>query len=398
MITINKKARLKDIFKLAGTPGYLIIGYYIIQFLFARQKSDATTIDSSAIVFALYSMLCMFYGLKELNRNNYSKEFRNKMLTATPLKWFISYTFICLISALWSSSLPLSAYRAVECFGIMIIITAALKVLSEKTNVEGIIQWSICFTFILLIFTSVSIFIRYGDIYSITYSCQFPSTIFFFFALYKSPNLIIKIFICGLALMSGSTAAFMGIALGFVSLLFGNRKYKFIGIFLFIFICILSIIIGFDNILNSTIFYERGGFDFENMSGRDKIWTNTLEQTFKEGKEWLGYGFFAGERSFAVKWIGEQVIGMHNGYLSAFVGTGILGLIFFSIFMISITLSTLSNKIPTRYKAVLIASIIVINVHTFGNPGLGFRVYAAWIPSMLIVNIICTFLILKHKK
>lgn len=397
MKATKNEIKIKELIQLAGIPGYLLIGFYIVQFIFARQKLDATAIDGSAIIFASYAMLCTFWGLKELTQNNYDKKFRNNILFKTPLKWFIYYTFFCFISAIWSSSFALSAYRAIECFGMMIIMVAAMKVLSERTNQKGMVLWCVTYAFIILLFLSISTYFKTNNIYLVFYGCQFPSTIFFFLALYNSPNLLIKIFICGLALLSGSTTGYIGIALGLISLLFGNQKYKFIGIILLIILTITSLIIGFDNILNHTVFYERGGFSFENMSGRNVIWMNAIEQMIKDGKFLTGYGFFAGERTFAVQWIGPQVIGMHNGYLSAYVGTGIIGFILFTIFMIRITLLTLSKKISLNFKATCIASIIIINIHTFGNPGLGFRVYGAWMPSMLMVSLICALYSLKNK-
>lgn len=393
---VNKKIKLKEIFKLAGTPGYLLLGYYVVQFVFERQKLDATAIDGSAIVFALYAMICTFVGIKELNKNKYSKFWGRKILFATPLKWFIYYTCFCFISAIWSSSLALSAYRAIECIGMVVIMAAAMKVLSERTNQTGMVLWCVTYAFLMILFISAITLWNSGNIYLLLYRCQFPSTIFFFLALYNAPNLIIRLFICIVALFCQSTTGYIGITLGLVSLLYGNKKYRTIGIILFVFIVIVSYFIGFENIMNNTVFASKGGFDYHNMSGRDVVWENALNQVFSDNKEWTGYGFVAGERNFAVEWIGPQVIGMHNGYLSALVGTGIIGFILFSIFMISITLSTLTNKIPAKYKSLCIASIIVVNIHTFGNPGLGFRVYGTWMPAMLIVILICSLITYKR--
>lgn len=395
MLIPNNKTKLKDIFKLAGLPGYLLLGYYVIQFAFARQKLDATAIDGSAIVFASYAMLCTYIGLKELSKNKYSRQFRKKILWNTPLKWFIYYTCFCFISALWSSSFALSAYRAVECFGMLIIMSAAMKVLSENTNKKGIVLWCVTFAFLMLLFTCITSLWQTKNINIMLYVCQFPSTIFFFLALYNAPNNIIRGFICIIALLCKSTTGYMGIAFGLISLLFGNSKYRILGIILLITIGVASYFIGFENLLNNTVFASKGGFDYNNMSGRDVVWSNALQQMFLNHKEWSGYGFVAGERDFAVKWIGPQVIGMHNGYLSAFVGTGIIGFLLFTIFMIKISLQAISRKMPAEFKSLCIASIIVINLHTFANPGLGFRVYGTWMPAMLLVNLICTLTIKK---
>ena len=94
---------------------------------------------------------------------------------------------------------------------------------------------------------------------------------------------------------------------------------------------------------------------------------------------------------FARSLIGNQVIGMHNGFLSAYVGTGIIGLVLFSLFMLKTFFLPIRGNIPKSYKTVLIASMCVVLIHTLGNPGLGFRVYGTWMPAMYIVVLTIAF-------
>ena len=76
---------------------------------------------------------------------------------------------------------------------------------------------------------------------------------------------------------------------------------------------------------------------------------------------------------------------MHNGFLSAFVGTGYIGLLFFSLFILGYARSVFFSPIPKQYKALLMATFFCVFVHTLGNPGLGFRVYGTWMPAMYFV-------------
>ena len=48
----REKFSIKETFKLAGKPGFLLIGYYIIQVAFARQRSDMGAVDASAAFLA----------------------------------------------------------------------------------------------------------------------------------------------------------------------------------------------------------------------------------------------------------------------------------------------------------------------------------------------------------
>ena len=155
--------------------------------------------------------------------------------------------------------------------------------------------------------------------------------------------------------------------------------------------------------MNQTIFASKGGvlvdgeIDPNKTSGRSNVWELAIRKITEENHLYYGYGFVAGETVFARRIQGPMVIGMHNGFLSALIGTGLFGLITFALFMVQTSVSPFNRKIPNKYKTVLIASLCVILVHTVGNPGLGFRVYGTWMPAMYIVMLINGFYI-KYTK
>ena len=147
--------------------------------------------------------------------------------------------------------------------------------------------------------------------------------------------------------------------------------------------------------MNNTVFASKGGvlvngrIDENKTSGRDKLWNIVIEQIEDDGCLMTAYGFVVGEMIFARGLIGLQVIGLHNGFLSALVGTGLIGFVFFVIFIVSYVFLAFKKCVPKEYKSVLIASMCVVCMHTTGNPGLGFRVYGTWMPAMFIVMLNC---------
>ena len=396
---MKQGTKVLEIIKQGGLPGYILIGYYAVMLAISRTKGNMTTVDSSAIISALYSLGGGYYSFLYLMKKPERKIFFTQIIHRTPLKWFIIYTIFCGISSLWSINFAISAYRTAECLGILILMIATIENLLENTDIKGVLIWGAVYATITIAIKFIS---SYPPIAAALYSSQMPATIFFYLAFLYAPRWYFKWPLIVIALMCKSTTGYIGIALGLCSFMFGKTKYKILGITIFIGICIAISITGIDKFLNNTIFAAKGGA-IENgqlisskTSGRDILWENALIKMKNEGHQLYGYGFVAGEMTLVRELIGNQVIGMHNGYLSAYVGTGLIGLIFFSLFMLKYALLTFNKKIPKQFKQILIALMCAVMIHTFANPGLGTRVYATWIPAMFVVVITCTIYI-KNK-
>lgn len=386
----REKFSIKETFKLAGKPGFLLIGYYIIQFAFARQRSDMGAVDASAAVFALYALGCGLYSIRLLCKG-INKRFLNWVFLKSPIKWFGFYTLLCLVSSLWSSNVMLSAYRAVECTGFLLLNMAVICTLIHRCAFRQVMLWSVTYAFLNILFTfGVGL---NGGLSLALYNSQFPSTIFFYLAFYLAPTKYMKYPMMAVAFLCKSVTGYAGMALGMCSLMFGNRKYRALGVVLGLGIFIAVSTMGVDDFLNQTLFASKGGamvdgqLDEGKTSGRTRIWGETEEIIQSQGRQWIGFGFVVGEMMLARLIIGGQVIGMHNGFLSAYVGTGYIGLFLFSIFILSVLWLAFRNHIPKEYRAVLIACVCVILFHTYGNPGLGFRVYGTWMPAMFVITL-----------
>lgn len=385
----KSKYNLIETYKYADKSGFLLLGYFIVKIVFSRGKTDISAVDGSAVVFAFYAMLCGFYAWNDLHRDASSKAFFKLLLSKSPMKWFVLYSILCFISCLWSPFLVLTAYRAVECIGMMLIIASTIKTLVLKCSYQEIMQW--CATYVFLVVLLSFMGGLTSGIGIALYSCQFPATIFFYLAFYYAPTFYNRYFVMTVAVLCKSVTGYVGMTLGMVSLLFGNAKYRVMAVIIGVGLIAAFSTYGVEEVLNSTIFASKGGvlvdgqIDDNKTSGRNDVWEKATATVIEENKEWIGYGFVAGETMMARRIINVTVIGMHNGFLSAYVGTGIIGFVLFSLFMLNAFILTFKNKIPKDYRPPLIACILTLMVHTYGNPGLGFRVYGTWMPAMFII-------------
>lgn len=382
---------IKKIYDVAGIPGKLLIGYNIVLTVFARTKADAGAIDFAAVIFAGYALGAGLYCYRLLGKNSESSAFCKFLVYKSPILFFVLYTSWCFISAIWSPNMALTAYRSVECMGLLMVIMATIDQLIRKTDVHGLITWSVIYAFLTVMFDFISGLIKMNLDYGL-YHAQFTATIFFFLAFYYSPKKWIKYPMILIALLCKSATGYCGMAAGMIaSLLAGNKKQRKWGLVLATGIVVATMLVGYDTLLNNTVFISKnevmkdGQFDMEKTSGRDKIWETAINRVESDGKRWTGYGFVAGETYFTYSYIGTNVIGLHNGFLSAYVGTGVIGFVLFALFMLGYVRNTFYKGFSGSLRALLIASMFLVLVHTLGNPGLGFRVYGTWMPAMYIV-------------
>ena len=399
MISLYKE--LKRVLELAEMPGWLLLGYYLVQLLFARQKADSTSIDGSAIIFAGYALGAGLLSLRDLKRDEFGQLYYKVLFHKTCILWFVLYTLLCAISSLWSPHFVLTAYRSVECIGLLLVNAATIKNLLKNCDSDGIMLWSFSYAFTMLLMIFLDGILKH-TLGTTLYVCQFPATIFFYLAFYYAPRLILKVPILLIALLCKSTTGYIGMAVGLVSLMFGKAKYRLLGIGVAVLIVAAVSSIGIEGVLNNTVFLTKKGvlnngeFDVSKSSGRTILWERAINAVARENRQWYGYGFVVGETSFAKRVIGNQVIGLHNGLLSAYVGTGYIGLFIFVLFLLGYMKIPFEKSIPKQYKMVLIATMCCVFFHTIANPGLGFRVYGTWMPAMYIIMLTIGFQI-KYK-
>lgn len=385
---------IKSILTSGGIPGYFLIGYYLVQAIFERGKIDAAAIDANAVIFMGYSFICLGIGTYFLYfKKSALINVENRFFFNTPLIWFIAYTALGLISAIWSIQYQLTIYRAIESLAMLFLMMATIKELVAK-GIPTVIQWSIHYIFIVIIIRFLQFFLLRGESIHLTIgysgalqSAQMIAPVFFFLGVSHAGKWYVRWTFIIFAVLSMATTGYIGMALGLLAFAFGDDKKKIIfSLFAYI-VLMLAILLGPEVILKNTVFIEKSAISMEHTSGRDQVWEMGFNW-FKE-KPFTGYGFVSGETYLIREGEGRiAVIGMHNSIMSALVGTGIFGAIFLLLFFIGMFKITFSRHIPLKYRPALIAIFLSAFVQSMGNPGIGFRVYGSWMAAMYVCVLI----------
>ena len=371
----------------AGICGWLLIARPIVYLIFSRRRdlNAYATVDASAFVFIIYAVMCFFFSLRELN--NKEADFGRSLTYRSPLFWFVLYTVLGAISMLWSVNLELTGFRAFECFSMLTLIVAIIQKLFEQDDYDIIIRWTLLYVTVDIVFSLIRALSYTTDVMMLLQTSQMMSTVFFFMALYDTHKRWYHYFIWAMAIFSMSTTAYIGMALGCISLFWGKEKYRIhVLIGSIILGCVITII-GPYKFVKETVFFEKETISLHETSGRDKIMNVAVDALAQKPE---GYGFFAGEPYLLyAKRLGA--INGHNSLFSAAIGLGIPGIVLISMFFLGMFRIVLSRHIHAEYKPTLIGCFMVAFLHCMGNPGLGSRVFGSWLPVMFLCTLACGF-------
>lgn len=385
---------IKSILNSGGLPGYLLIGYWMVQAVFQRGKIDATAIDGAAIIFMLYTFVCLGVSSYSVffDKRIVVLNLEEKILFNTPVIWFIMYTVLGLVSAIWSLQYQLTIYRSIESLAMFLLMVATVKGLISK-GIPVLIQWTIYYVFFTIIIRFMGALsqgvgfgfsIGYGGVFQ---CAQMIAPVFFYLGVYHAEKWYVRWTFIIFSILSMSTVGYMGIALGLSTLAFGNTKLKTVAALIVFLLLIMVLLVGPKTLLKNTVFIEREDISMKNTSGRDQVWEMGY-RWFKE-RPFTGYGFTAGETYLIRNGEGRTyVIGMHNSIMSALVGVGVFGAVFLVLFFLGMFLITFSRHMPLKYRPALIAIFLSAFVQSMGNPGIGFRVYGSWMSAMYVCVLI----------
>lgn len=371
----------------AGICGWMLIARPVIYLIFSRRRdlNAYATVDASAFVFIIYAVMCFFFSLRELN--NKDAGFGRRLIYRSPLFWFVLYTILGAVSMLWSVNLELTGFRAFECFSMLALIIAIVQKLFEQDDFDIIIHWTLLYVTVDIVFSLIRALSYTTDVMMLLQTSQMMSTVFFFMALYDTHKRWYHYLILVMAIFSMSTTAYIGMALGCISLFWGKQKYR---IHVLIGAAILGctiLIVGPYKFVKETVFFEKETISLHETSGRDKIMNVAVDALLQKPE---GYGFFAGEPYLLyAKRLGA--INGHNSLFSAAIGLGIPGIVLISIFFLGMFRIVLSRYIHAEYKPSLIGCFMVAFLHCMGNPGLGSRVFGSWLPVMFLCMLVCGF-------
>ncbi|WP_282776963.1 O-antigen ligase family protein [Phaeodactylibacter xiamenensis] len=383
--------------KYGGLAGFLLYFNSILMLFLRRRREieEVATVDTSALIQIVYAMVCFLVGIAGFTSNKRVREIQLK----TPLKFLLGFHILALISTIWSVSPSLTGYRSFECIAYTLLIATALNNVIRKNGVEVLVKWVLFYATIAII-ASIIGRARLGgmDIFSLQtlFTEQMNSTPYFFFALLLPASFVSKALILSISIFSLSNTAYAGMGLGSYGLSSGNRWLKIIFFTSIILLIAFLSIYGVNAFLQNTLFYGKGGVGLEYTTGRNTIFEYSWEEAQK--RPFTGYGFVAGD-AFVINKRFQGVIGAHNGVLSSLLGMGYPGALLFILFLIKMFFLSKRRIFPSIYRSVFLGSVILLSVHTMGNPGLGTRVYGTWKPAVVIFTTICTvYLHFKRKE
>jgi len=383
------KNSIFSIWRYGGSCGILLLSRPLLYFLFSRKRSlnEYASVDTSAIIFILYSIIGFYYAYKELS--NEDSVFGRLILTHSPLIMFLIYTTLGIISMAWSVNMALTGYRAFECFAYILMIVATLNRLFSYEDNNLVIKWSLLFIIVDIFFAITQVAKSQFNLSYILEASQMMSTTFFFLALYITQKKWYNHFIMVMAIFSMSTVGYIGIAIGCISAFWITGKAKVFTLLIASILILVTISIGPYTILKETIFFDKQDISIHETSGRDHLMNATFDCLEKHP---LGLGFFAGEPY----WLYAKhfsAISAHNSLFSAAIAMGFVGLILMGLYLMGMAKIVFSKYIPIQYRPAMIGIFCVALMHCMGNPAIGSRVFAAWIPVSYAFILICAFYI-----
>lgn len=379
------KIGISKFLNIVGLPGAMLLVYHLLMLFLTRQRSfdDVGVVDVSATAQIILAIFAFFIAVREYLKNHFTRI----LVWKSPLKWLLFYGFWGMITTLWSVDPAMTVYRAFESIAFLLLLVAIISRLYKLLNIRQIIQWVMYYAVFVIIINLFKRWYAYGldlSVHTLLME-QMGSTPYFFLALLLPVGWLVKLMVLPISIFSLSNIAYVGMLLGTVALFKGNRRLRILFLIGFAAVLIAIFYFGFNQFLMNTVFYEKKGIGFEYTSGRNQIikygWNAILKQPF------TGYGFMSGE-TFIINEQFKGAIGAHNGLLSALLGGGFPAVFLFMMLFLQMSKTANSRYLPAQYKAVFLATVILITIHTMGNPGIGSRVYGTWIPSVMILTLI----------
>ena len=383
--------KLKSYIFACGLSSFFLLIHPLLIVIVSRGRNlnKSGYLDGSSFIQILFLSIILFYLLSFYLKNGLG--FTRMILFNSPLFFFLLYIVLCSISTFWSENPYLTFYRSIESFTFLLLIVTVIANLFQKYNLQDIISWTIFFAFWNL---TVDILYHLKLTGQLPFSIPFlPSRLFFplfiFIIFSFAKKTILKILTFLIIILGLSNKIFIGIALSFFSLAFGDfkNKIKFLGFIIFSIFLLFSF--GVEDLLLNTIFYGRDSIGLTDSSGRNHVWS----YLFKKGLEspLLGYGYVSGETLLLWMEFKRGVINAHNTILSAFLGTGLLGTLLICIFFVTTFLFLLREGFTLqKINDMVLSSLIMILIVSNSGPSIGGRVYGAWIPSIFLITFFIT--------
>jgi len=373
---------------------WIILFYPLFLFSISRQREleELYTIDTSAMVQIIANGLFGIYAIILLLR--FLPTFK-KYLFKKPLIWFLLYISLALFSVVWSDRPAYTLYRAAEVFIFLLLITYAMISLN---TIENMIKFQLFFGFILVVSWHFLNF-RYGlSLATMHDSLTSGAVIGIALLGWIAKGNIWRLFYITILLsiiLATSSATYLSLIFGMgIVLIFRKGKIRLFGVLFIVLIFSFVMLYGLNYL--DLIFWGKSEANIQTASGRIPVWQWVLEEIVPK-KPILGYSFGQGEaisRMFGLSSIGFRVIHMHNVAISALVNLGIIGFLFFILFIFDILKSILNIK-QFQWRVYYLAATFAIILNALSISSIAAPMSFGWIGHVLFFTMVSVVFINK---
>lgn len=378
---------LRLLIRQGGIAGYLLFLHSPLELATTRGRTEGyDTIDGSAMIQILYAAICGIYALRycAMPRNRGAV----RVLISNPVVFFLLYCILCGASALWSPKPVYTAFMAFQCMAFLMLIVVALCEVDRQCSLQDVIEWVMLWV-VWAMFWAITVKVRMLGVGAVVYPfalIKLLPGVSFFLGLYLCRRRLFGWIVVAFTILSLARSNYFGLVPGLLcGVLLGDRKAKMltVGCLGILTICILAF--GVEEVVQNTLFYGKEGIGWEYTTGRDKVFSLSWELSLD--RPIVGYGFVAGERDILLDSY-RAAISTHNMFFSAFMGVGFLGPVLLSLYFVGTLVVCLGRGVPGAWRFSFTATVFMVFTVSMTNPGLGGRVYGAWVPSVVVITAI----------
>ncbi len=378
---------LRLLIRQGGMAGYLLLLGEPLALVTTRQRAEGyDSVDGSAMIQIAYAFVCVLCAVRYLA----SPQNRGaaRILFRRPIVFFLLYCLLCGASALWSPNPVYTAFMAFQCMAFLMLIVVALCEVDRQCSTQDVVEWVMLWG-IWAMFWAITVKVRMLGVGAVVYPFALIKLLpgaFFFLGLYLCRRRLFGWIVVAFTILSLARSNYFGLVPGLLcGVLVGDRKAKMltVGCVGILIVCILAF--GVEEVVQNTLFYGKEGIGWEYTTGRDKIFSLSWELSLD--RPIVGYGFVAGERDILLDSY-RAAISTHNMFFSAFMGVGFLGPVLLSLYFVGTLVVCAGKGVPGAWRFSFTATVFMVFTVSMTNPGLGGRVYGAWVPSVIVMTVI----------
>lgn len=328
----------------------------------ARDMKDFDKVDGSASVAILFTIIALYVVVtKWQDIKNFFVE--NKL--------FVYYYVFCIFSIMWAgfSSASLIGYKAVEVLAsYLFVMIIMIEMDDTKNRFRFVLSFLSIMNLIYLVY-----FHQHDNAYPLLGITQLLLVMGSIkYGVFEAKEMLHHIIISSSTIiLATSTASWLSLIIG-LFFFFGTRKNG-TNIILLIVTALLFYIVW--NIFEESIFHivfgNKSAAEINSGTGRQGLW----EAYIKGWQEspWLGHGFIVGEKgAIASKYILFATNTSHNMMISVLVNTGIIGMVFWLMFLWKQCKTCWANSLRENpYALICLPAIIAMFVNANSFPVIG---------------------------